>query len=135
MNIIEQIAETRIAEAIRNGEFDNLRGTGRPLQLDDDSGVPAELRVAYRIMKNAGMIPPEIELRRELRSVESLLAEATSPEERSAAWKRVEYVLNSIAHSRGKPRDLRIEQAYYSRLTNGLTNRIGTKPSRDEAHE
>jgi len=131
MNIIEQIAEARICEAIRNGEFDNLRGAGRPLQLDDDSGVPAQLRVAYRIMKNAGMIPPEIELRRELTSVESLLAQATSPEERNAAWKRIEYVLNCIAHARGQPRDLRIEQSYYARLT----SHIATQTSRDEAHE
>ena len=120
LNIIEQIAEARIDEAVRNGEFDSLPGAGRPLHLDDDSDVPPELRIAYRIMKNAGMIPPEIELRRELMSVESLLTQAITPQARNDAWQRIEYLLNRIALSRGKPRDPRVEQAYYEELTSRI---------------
>ena len=59
--MLEFIAEQRIAEAIENGDFDNLPGAGKPLELDDDSLVPEELRLAYRILKNAGFVPPEIE--------------------------------------------------------------------------
>jgi hypothetical protein len=54
------IAEQRIAEAIANGELDDLPGTGKALELDDDALVPEELRVAYRILKNAGVAPPEV---------------------------------------------------------------------------
>ncbi len=58
------LAERRIAEAIERGEFDDLPGVGRPLDLDDvDPLLPEELRMAYRILKNAGMSAgdPEIE--------------------------------------------------------------------------
>ena len=60
MLALEWIAERRIAEAVSQGEFDNLPGAGRPLDLDDDALVPEELRAAYRILKNAGIAPPEV---------------------------------------------------------------------------
>ena len=59
--MLDFIAEKRIAEAIANGDFDDLPGSGKPLELDDDSLLPEELRLAYRILKNAGFVPPEIE--------------------------------------------------------------------------
>ncbi len=59
--MLDFIAEQRIAEAIENGDFDDLPGSGKPLELDDDSLVPEELRLAYRVLKNAGFVPPEIE--------------------------------------------------------------------------
>ena len=58
--MLEFIAEQRIAEAIANGELDGLPGAGKALELDDDALVPEELRVAHRILKNAGVAPPEV---------------------------------------------------------------------------
>ena len=62
---LDQWAERHIAEAQAKGEFDNLAGSGEPLILDDDSHVPPELRAGYRLLKNAGCLPPELEQRRE----------------------------------------------------------------------
>ena len=59
MLAFETIAERRIAEAVAHGEFDGLPGAGRPLEFDDDSMVPLELRMAHRILKNAGFLPDE----------------------------------------------------------------------------
>ena len=50
------LVERRLEEAAANGELSNLPGEGRPLDLDDDAMVPPELRVAYRILKNAGFV-------------------------------------------------------------------------------
>jgi hypothetical protein len=58
--MFDLLAERRIAEAIARGELDGLPGAGRPLELDDDSLVPQELRAAHRILKNAGIAPPEV---------------------------------------------------------------------------
>ena len=58
--MLDFIAEQKIAEAIENGDFDDLPGAGKPLELDDDSLVPEDLRLAYRILKNAGFVPPEV---------------------------------------------------------------------------
>ena len=54
------LVERKIEEAIARGELDNLPGAGRPLDLDDlDPSLPEELRLAYRILKNAGMSPAD----------------------------------------------------------------------------
>ena len=58
--MLDFIAERKIAEAIAHGELDNLPGAGQPLDLTDDALVPEELRVAHRILKNAGIAPPEV---------------------------------------------------------------------------
>ena len=49
-----------------NGEFDNLEGRGKPLVFEDDTWIPEDLRMAYRFLKNAGCIPPELEERNEV---------------------------------------------------------------------
>ena len=73
MLLLGNIAERKIREAIERGEFANLPGAGKPLRLEDDSMIPEDLRVAYKILKNAGCIPPELELRREIITLRDLL--------------------------------------------------------------
>ncbi|HEJ0424518.1 MULTISPECIES: DUF1992 domain-containing protein [Citrobacter] len=65
MWLLDQWAERHITDAQIKGEFDNLPGSGEPLALDDDSHVPPELRTGYRLLKNAGCLPPELEQRKE----------------------------------------------------------------------
>lgn len=73
MGLLDDWAERHILEGQRNGDFVNLPGTGRPLILDDDSHVPEALRAGYRLLKNAGYLPPELLLRREAVELASLL--------------------------------------------------------------
>ncbi|MBE0397670.1 DUF1992 domain-containing protein [Citrobacter amalonaticus] len=65
MWLLDQWAGRHIIDAQRKGEFEDLRGAGQPLVLDDDSHVPDELRAGYRLLKNAGCLPPELEQRKE----------------------------------------------------------------------
>ena len=74
MWLIDQLVEQHVSEAQKNGDFDNLAGSGKKLTLDDDSHVPPELRAAYRLMKNSGFLPPELEMRREAIELKELLA-------------------------------------------------------------
>jgi hypothetical protein len=67
------LAERRIEEAIARGELADLPGAGRPLELDDDRLVPQDLRLAYRILKNAGYVPPEVDELREISQLERLV--------------------------------------------------------------
>ena len=71
--MLDFIAEQIIAEAIANGDLDDLPGCGKPLEFDDDSLVPEELRLAYRILKNAGFVPPEVETLNEIAALERLV--------------------------------------------------------------
>ena len=70
--MLDFLAEQRIAEAIANGELDALPGEGRPLELEDDALVPEELRLAYRMLKNAGFVPPEVQTLNEIAELERL---------------------------------------------------------------
>jgi hypothetical protein len=129
MKVIEKIAEQRIREALERGEFDNLRGAGKPLELDDDSDVPQELRAAYRILKNSGFVPPEVELRREIAKAEQLLLQALTPADCERANQRLEFLLMKLAAARGGARDARVESAYFARLADKLTaRRVGSQP-------
>lgn len=73
MWLLDRIAESRIAEAIERGELDDLPGSGKPLAREEDMLVPAELRAAYRVLRNANCLPPELEARREIASLQVLL--------------------------------------------------------------
>lgn len=87
---IDAIAERRIEEAIARGELNDLPGTGRPLELDDDRLIPAEVRIAYRVLKNAGCVPPEILQRREIAELEAALPTAATPAERTRALQKLQ---------------------------------------------
>ena len=83
MHWIRSIAEEKIQEAIKKGELDNLPGAGKPLLLDDDSMVPEDLRASYRVMKNAGVIPEEMQLRKEMVRLKDLLACCSDEQEKA----------------------------------------------------
>jgi hypothetical protein len=83
------LAERKIAEAIANGELDGLPGTGRPLELDDDSHVPEELRAAYRILKNAGYVPPAVEAINRIAELERLVREAPDEDARLGVMRKL----------------------------------------------
>ncbi|MEX3022742.1 DUF1992 domain-containing protein [Kluyvera sp. STS39-E] len=82
MWLLDQWAERHITDAQRKGELDNLPGQGEPLILDDDSGIPEELRTGYRLLKNAGCLPPELEQRKEAMVLNDLLVEIRKDDER-----------------------------------------------------
>lgn len=82
MWLLDQWAERHITDAQRKGEFDNLPGQGEPLILDDDSCVPEELRSGYRLLKNAGCLPPEIEQRKEAIVLADLLKDIRKDDDR-----------------------------------------------------
>ncbi|WP_462269973.1 DnaJ family domain-containing protein [Desulfobacter sp.] len=68
----EDIVEERIKTAQNQGRFDNLEGKGKPL-LFEDSPVPEEFRMAHKILKNAGFLPPEVEIRKQITHVQELM--------------------------------------------------------------
>lgn len=109
----DAIVEAKIAEAQRAGAFDNLPGRGRPLDLDDDRLIPEDIRMAYRILKNAGFVPVEIEARKEAADLRKLIAAtADEPEKRRALAKLALLEARLEAQGSALPRT----GAYYARL-------------------
>ena len=65
--------EGEIANAINNEEFKNLKGYGKPLKVDSNPFIPEEAKMSYKIMKNAGILPPEVQAKKQLGEVEEKL--------------------------------------------------------------
>jgi hypothetical protein len=93
MSYVQRIAEERILEAQRQGAFDDLPGKGKPLELEDPSWVPDDLRLGYHILKNAGVLPPEAELLKDVHILEDLLKHVEDEGERRALAKSIQWKL------------------------------------------
>ncbi len=82
MEFFDKIAEERIQQAQEDGVFDNLPGKGKPLKLEDDSFVPEDLRLTYKILKNSSCLPVEMELRKQIFNLRQLLNAAIDEQTR-----------------------------------------------------
>lgn len=89
MDWIERLAEERIREAMERGEFDDLPLAGKPLPLESNGFVPEDLRLAYKLLKDAGYLPKEMELRKEIVSLRELLATVEDDGERLKLGRRI----------------------------------------------
>ena len=86
---LAKIAENRIREAMSRGEFDNLVGAGRPIDLEEYFRTPEELRMAYSVLKSARCLPEEVELMNEIAALDRELGEARTDDARAAATRRL----------------------------------------------
>ena len=100
MGLMETLAENRIRAAQDEGLFSNLPGQGKPLNLDDDRGVPEDLRLTFKILKNAGCLPIEMELSREVHNLRELLKTAIEESTRKELRRELNYLLMKEAISR-----------------------------------
>lgn len=78
------LAERWILKARAEGQFENLKGAGKPLDLNGDSGADA---VGYRIMAEHGAVPREVELRKAVAAQAQVLRETAGEEARRREMK------------------------------------------------
>jgi hypothetical protein len=103
MRAIEWLAEQRILEAMERGDFDNLPGAGKPLALDRDPAVPDEMWLAFKILKNAGVLPPEVEAHKEIRRLDDLLRGLEDGPEKVRALTRLSLLQTRFESGRAAP--------------------------------
>jgi hypothetical protein len=125
MWIFTKIAERRIQEAMQNGEFDNLPGKGKPLKLDDDSHVPSELRMAYKILKNAGCLPPELEIKKEILELKDLLETLEDEKEIYLCCRRLNFLIMKLNMRRSVSPLLEEDQVYYKKIVYRMAKKRG----------
>ena len=113
---IDQLVEQRIRASQEQGDFDNLPGQGKPLQLDDDSAVPAELRTGYRLLKNAGFLPPELEMLQHVRDAEALLQHLEDGNERVKQLQKISALKMQLARHGHRLSHLVDEARYREKL-------------------
>lgn len=111
-----KFAEEQIQKAMERGEFDNLAGKGKPLQLEDDSMIPEDCRMAYKILKNSGYAPQEISESKEIHSVLDLLENCSDEKERYQQIQKLNYLVMKANMRRRRALDLEQYEDYYQRI-------------------
>ena len=119
----EKIVEERIKVAQRRGDFENLRGRGEPLVMEDDRHIPEDLRMAYKILKNADFVPPEIELKKEILKTEDLLSHMTDAAEKYRTIKKLNHMILRINTMRKGSAALDLPQHYATKLVDRLESK------------
>ena len=112
----EKIVEERILKAQKKGEFENLLGSGKPLKLNESWHVPEELRLAYKILKNADCVPPEIELKKEIKRTEDLLAGMQETSEKYRILKKLNFLIMKLNTIRDTSIMCEMPQHYMEKL-------------------
>ena len=86
---LEKAIEEKIKEAMANGEFDNLRGRGKPLDLGVYFSTSEDVRMAYAMLKSNEFVPREVELMQEIESLRAEMNDAATGAEREQLLKRL----------------------------------------------
>ena len=120
MSYFWRIAEERIKEAQRAGAFDDLPGKGKPLDLEDLSWVPEDLRIGYHILKNAHVLPPEAELLKDIHTIEDLLKHVEDEGERRALAKSIQFKLIRLDMLKRRSMPLHSVRDYSRKLVDKL---------------
>ena len=120
----QKIVEERIRAAQLKGQFDNLDGRGKPLPKDViGDTVPEDLRLSYRILKNADCLPPAVELKHEIRRTEDLLVGMGETREKYGLLKKINFLIIKLNTMRQGRVELEVPQHYANRLVTRMTKK------------
>ena len=86
----DRIVEALIKQAQERGEFDNLPGKGKPIDLTDYFETPEEVRLAQSVLKNAGMTSPEVQILKEIAELRQLYETVTDEKKKQEIWKQIQ---------------------------------------------
>ncbi len=114
MESLARIAEQKILQAIEKGDLNSERWKNKPLPLDDDRFVPEDLKMAYKILKNSGYLPPEIEEKKEVQRLEELILATEDEHERVKQMKKLDVLLMKIDTKRST--NIASQDAYYQKV-------------------
>ena len=126
MDSLAFIAEQRIAEAMRERDLNSPKWKNKPLPLEDDRFVPDDLKMAYKILKNSGYLPPEIEERKEIKKLEDLIACTEDEHERLKQMKKLNILMMKIDSKRSTTSSITSQHDYYRQVVEKITVHVKT---------
>lgn len=110
------IAEKRIAQAIEEGSLRTDGWKNKPLPQCDDHMVPPELKMAYKILKNSGYVPPELETRKEIYNLEEMIGKAEDEQTKLRQLKKLNALIFKLSTQRQVNVNLEAEQDYFRKV-------------------
>ena len=121
-SIIQAIAERKIQQAITEGTLPDLsHWKNKPLPPDELAGVPADLRMGYRLLRNAGYVPEEVAMRQEIVRLEEMLPACTDEREKIRQLRRISCLKTRLEGRLGRSLELGEDGEYYSRVVDRLS--------------
>jgi hypothetical protein len=127
MDTLAFIAEQKIIEAMRERDLNSPKWKNKPLPLDEDRFVPDDLKMAYKILKNSGYLPPEIEERKEVKKLEDLITRTEDEHERLKQMKKLNVLLMKVDARRPFSSNLTSQDDYYRKIVEKITLHSKTK--------
>jgi hypothetical protein len=121
MDTLAFIAEQKIVEAMRERDLNSPKWKNKPLPLDEDRFVPDDLKMAYKILKNSGYLPPEIEERKEVKKLEDLITRTEDEHERLKQMKKLNVLLMKVDARRPFSSNLTSQDDYYRKIVEKIT--------------
>jgi hypothetical protein len=118
-----KIIEERIRRAQKKGVFENLEGSGKPLNLEGDSYIAEDLRLAHKILKNADYLPPEIELKKKIKRTEDLLSGMKDTAQKHRTLKKLNYLIMKLNTARDTSIELEMPQHYSLKIVERLESK------------
>ena len=120
---LQRIAEQKIEQYLREGRGADLsHWKNKPLPLKDDmANVPAHLRMAYRILRNAGYVPEEVALQKEIVRIEDMLAQCSDEQVKIKQMKKLEFLRVKLDSKMGKKLQVDADSPYYSKLVENIS--------------
>ncbi|MBB5346651.1 DUF1992 domain-containing protein [Desulfoprunum benzoelyticum] len=130
MNILTFLAEQKILQAMEERDLSDTSFKYKPLPLEDDSFVPAELKIAYKILKNGGFLPPEVEERKEVKRLEDLITSTEDEHERLRQMKKLEILMMKIDAKRSFTTSINSQHEYYRNVVERISVKSKTPPDK-----
>jgi hypothetical protein len=121
MDPLAFIAEQKILEAMRERDLNSPKWKNKPLPLEDDRLVPDDLKMAYKILKNSGYLPPEIEERKEVKKLEDLISRTEDEHERLKQMKKLNVLLMKVDARRPLSSNITSQHDYYRKVVEKIT--------------
>jgi hypothetical protein len=121
VDALARIAERKILEAMKEGDLNSEKWKNTPLPLDDDRFVPDDLKMAYKILKNSGYLPPEIETKKEIKKLEDLIACTEEEHIRLKQMKKLNVLLMKLEAKRSTPANIATQDDYYRKVVERIT--------------
>jgi hypothetical protein len=122
LSIIQTIAERKIQQAMTEGTLLDLsHWQDKPLPPDTMAAVPDDLRMAYRLLKNAGYVPEEIAMQKEITRIEQLLANCTDEKEKVRQLRKISCLKTKLEGRMGRAIQLGEEGPYYNQVVDRLS--------------
>jgi len=121
MDSLAFIAEQKILKAMEERDFNSPKWKNKPLPLEDDHLVPEDLKIAYKILKNSGYLPPELEERKEIRRIEDLIASTEDEHERLKQMKKLNVLLMKVEEKRAFRSNIATQDDYYRKVVEKIS--------------